>query len=1428
VKQEKSVVRPGSEPDRLSTPEDQRSIPNNAGDGEQIARLVTRDASEAIIATDFDGNVIFWNPAAERMYGWMAEEMVGHNVFDRIARQPGQQAAIERTRLTLNEMRKRERWTRDVVVVRKDGSTFDGEINLSQLRNESGDLVGVVAMTSDISDRRRTEQRLAIQYAVTRLLSGADSVEEAASGVLQAICDELGWDWAGLWLVDRRVDGLTCIATWEDPAAALSVLTEAAGSLKVTPGAGVIGRVWATGDAEWMLDPGQDRTFLRRNAAFQAGIVSTVAVPIQSGSPEVRGVIEIMSRSRVAPEPEMLDMVSAAARQMGLFLERQQARETLIENEARLRRLEESDLIGIIRANLDGTISDANDAFLAMIGYTREDLEAGLRWDEMTPNEWRQVDQEIINDVLTTGRSPQKEKEYVRKDGSRVSVLLGSARLDPDAEDVVTFVVDITARKQAEREREMSLIREQNARRAASDAHQKAEQLLRVTAAFSRARTPEEIAGVTINEGMAVIGASGCSFTLISEDGDGLRLVDATGYGPGTMDRWKDNPLPLDQGFPVTECVLRGESIWVRSRDDLFERFPVTRTITFAFSASIAAIPLMSAGRAVGAINLGFEEEHDFSESERTFIETLVQFCSQALERAWLYEAERRASEIANVAQRRAEQLLEVTAQLSRALTPLEVATTVVDQGLAVLGVQGGVVALLDRQTEELQVIHSRGYPEDTESRWRAGPIPLDRQVPLTDAVNRAEPVWVYSLDELYQRYPLMRNVPGITATAYGAIPLVSDSRIAGVLGLTYSSAERLGPAERTYARTLARLTSQALERAQLFELEQVARVAAERAQKQLALLAEAGELLTSSLDTSTTLDLVARLLVPSLADWCVVDIVGKAHQPERVTVVHVDPDRVRWAEELQQRYPYDPDDQSGLANVLRTGKPELYSHISDDMIAGVARDEEHLQILSQVGFQSVMIVPMVARGRTMGAITLVYAESGRHYSVDDLALVEDLAYRAALAIDNARLYGESQMHAERMDAIAEASRMFAEAGHDIQVIVESLARHVTEHVGDWSVVRLPSDDGRWLNPVAINHHDPEAAAALSRMFAQDPLRFDEGVTGRVASTGEAAMISSIDPEMLRQRIKPEYRHFMDRYSMYAVLIVPMRRNRNVVGTIAMFRGTPERPYTEEDRRFVQNVADRAALALENAQLFYQTQEAVRLREEFLSIASHEMRTPLTSITGFAHLINRQAARGSLDPARTADITSSLLSEAIRLEQLVTDLLDVSRIQQGRLDIRPEPCNLADIIRTVVERLGGAHEHDANREIRVHAPQVLKGIWDATRIDQVVTNLVTNALKYSTDGPIILTLQSQGDGSVLLSVADSGIGIPPEQQEQVFEPFSRGSEAHHQASGTGLGLYITRQIVQHHGGTIELESEAGAGTTFHVRLPLDSSIPSSG
>ncbi len=171
--------------------------------------------------------------------------------------------------------------------------------------------------------------------------------------------------------------------------------------------------------------------------------------------------------------------------------------------------------------------------------------------------------------------------------------------------------------------------------------------------------------------------------------------------------------------------------------------------------------------------------------------------------------------------------------------------------------------------------------------------------------------------------------------------------------------------------------------------------------------LADASEILASSLDYQTTLENLARLAVPKLADWCAVDMLDDNQEIQRLAVVHIDPSQVQWARELQQRYPPCPNAPFGVPNVLRTGKSELYSEISDSVLVAVSRDAEHLEILRNFGFSSAMVVPLSARGRTLGTITFVYTTSGRRYSQLDLTLAEDLCRRAALAVDNSRLFTE-------------------------------------------------------------------------------------------------------------------------------------------------------------------------------------------------------------------------------------------------------------------------------------------------------------------------------------------------------------------------------------------------------------------------------------
>ncbi|MDQ3746142.1 MAG: PAS domain S-box protein, partial [Acidobacteriota bacterium] len=195
-------------------------------------------------------------------------------------------------------------------------------------------------------------------------------------------------------------------------------------------------------------------------------------------------------------------------------------------------------------------------------------------------------------------------------------------------------------------------------------------------------------------------------------------------------------------------------------------------------------------------------------------------------------------------------------------------------------------------------------------------------------------------------------------------------------------------------------------ERLRLLENERRARAEAEAAQRRAAFLAESSEVLSSSLDYQTTVASVARMVVPDLADWCRVDLLDEKGAIRRLAVAHADPSKVKWADELARRYPTDPKAERGVPHVLRTGESELYTDIPDEMLAQAAQDDEHLRIMREVGFTSAMVVPLTARGRTVGAVSFISTDSGRRYGPEDLAFAEELARRCALAIDNARLYG--------------------------------------------------------------------------------------------------------------------------------------------------------------------------------------------------------------------------------------------------------------------------------------------------------------------------------------------------------------------------------------------------------------------------------------
>ena len=347
-----------------------------------------------------------------------------------------------------------------------------------------------------------------------------------------------------------------------------------------------------------------------------------------------------------------------------------------------------------------------------------------------------------------------------------------------------------------------------------------------------------------------------------------------------------------------------------------------------------------------------------------------------------------------------------VTVALSDALSPAEVADVIVDRAIGTLGARAGSMVLVCPDGERLQLLRAVGFAEELVDRWRE--FPISAATPLSDSVRLQEPIFVDSKDAFLSRYPEMGLADAdMQEGAWVAVPLILEGRPLGAIGLSFSDRRAFNEDDRVFMMALGRQSAQAIERARLHEAERAAHADAEAARDRLSFLAAASEVLAASLDYTETLSAVAALAVPHVSDWCTVDMVEEDGSIRQLAVTHVDPDKVELARRLRERYPVDSSSDQALPKVIRTGVPELYEEIDQTLIEQNAPDAEFLEIIKKLGLRSAMFVPMITRRRVIGVITFVTSESGRTYGPADLQLAKDLARRAAIAVENARLYQE-------------------------------------------------------------------------------------------------------------------------------------------------------------------------------------------------------------------------------------------------------------------------------------------------------------------------------------------------------------------------------------------------------------------------------------
>ncbi|QDE93912.1 histidine kinase [Myxococcus xanthus] len=408
------------------------------------------------------------------------------------------------------------------------------------------------------------------------------------------------------------------------------------------------------------------------------------------------------------------------------------------------------------------------------------------------------------------------------------------------------------------------------------------------------------------------------------------------------------------------------------------------------------------------------------------------------------------------------------------------------------------------------------------------------------------------------------------------------------------------------------------------------------------------------------------------------------------------------------------------------------------------------------------------------------------------------------------------------LDAVGSA-RLLAEAGALLGAAFDDeaaprLLRLLVPALADAAVLYLGQPGGP-PRPVTALHAEPERHGLLEEMLRCYPLPPERVLPS--CGTGQPERLRVTEAHVEAAARDAEHARLLRGLGLRCYLGVPLVARERVIGTLALFRADEARDFSAEELRLAEEVARRTALSVDNAQLLQEAREAVRLRDEFLGIASHELKTPLTPLHLKVQLLQKQvdgmAAHNQPVSAERVSETLEVVQRQVRkLTSLVDNLLDVSRITAGRLRLEVEEMDLASVAAEILYRFAPSASQ-LKCELALHAPVPVMGRWDRLRLEQVVTNLLSNALKYGAGHPVRVAVEAEGL-TARLTVRDGGIGISAEDLPRIFERFERAVSDRHYG-GLGLGLYITRQIVEAFGGTVRATSEPGQGSLFVLELP---------
>ncbi|HVZ66731.1 MAG TPA: PAS domain S-box protein [Patescibacteria group bacterium] len=540
--------------------------------------------------------------------------------------------------------------------------------------------------------------------------------------------------------------------------------------------------------------------------------------------------------------------------------------------------------------------------------------------------------------------------------------------------------------------------------------------------------------------------------------------------------------------------------------------------------------------------------------------------------------------------------------------------------------------------------------------------------------------------------------------------------------------------------------------------------------------LAKAQKIMFSTLKYDLALKKLARLLVPYLADWSSIHIVDENGVPVQLTIAHIDPKKVKWAEKLQKKIKREPNDpQNATYRVIKSGKSEIYPLITDEMVKKTVKNKEDRDLILELQLKSLLIVPLISGKKVMGVITLVSTDEKDLYDKSDLAFIEELGRMAGQAIDNARLYKEAKAEI--------ANRIKIE--NDLRSSERKL-RTILETV----------DDG-----ITVFDENAKVVYANTSISKASGYETVGGMLKKPIKWKNIFKVFGEDGQPISVRELP------GRKAIYA-----KRKVEKVIKSVN--KKTGEEKWAIVKGSPIMDELGNVTGSVSVTHDITQRQELERRKDDFIGIASHELKTPITSIKGFVHLLKKD--HKGYD--KSYSFLDRIDKQLDKLTELIEDLLDISKIQSGKIEYRLEEFDIGELVKEVVSDLRSVEKH----RIILRNGVRKKIIGDRERISQVLINLINNAAKYSPNSDKVEVILNDLDGSVRVDVKDYGIGISKDEMDKIFERFYRVKDIKGKTfPGLGIGLYLSREIVMRHHGKLWVDSKKGEGSTFHFKLPAN-------